>query len=206
MADDYEREFMEGDALYREKSVSRGGFAFLAGLATLIGSLSPILFLTLPEGARWAALMPLPSALITAACAVLFVTLRVAVTRSHVHVQYGLAGPKIAVERITAVRAERYSWREWGGWGVKMRGKGQWAYSSTAAGDGGVRIEHLGEDGAPCVTWVSAKDPAVLVEAIERARHGGSYREAQRVRVDVEADDELEAEAAKPSSKKRRAE
>lgn len=206
MADDYEREFMEGDALHREKSVSRGGFAFLAGLATLIGSLSPILFLTLPEGARWAALLPLPSALITAACAVLFVTLRVAVTKTHVHVQFGLAGPKIPVERITGVRADTYSWREWGGWGVKTRGKGQWAYSNPAAGPGGVRIEYLDEESEPAVAWVSAKDPAVLVEAIERARHGGSYREAPKVRVDVEADEVLEAEAAEPASKQRRAE
>ena len=203
MTDAYETKFMEGDSLFREKTVSRGGFAFLSSLSLALASLSPILYATLPPDAAWAALLPLPSALITGACAVLFVSLRVAVTRSHVQVQFGLAGPKIPVERITRTSIEAYSWTEWGGWGVKARGKGQWAYSTPAAGQRGVRIEHLDEHGTPCVTWVSAKDPERLAEAIDRARSGGGYRDAPKVRVELEAEQAEHVEQAAESERRR---
>jgi len=103
--DPYEARYMEGGAaLARAKKRIPGWFFALLAVAGLSGPIATIasrapLLPTLP--------LTLVSLLVMTVVATLFSHLRVVATSTHLHVQLGLFGPKIAYGQITAVERGR---------------------------------------------------------------------------------------------------
>jgi len=92
--------------------------------------------------------------------------LRVAVTDSHVHVQYGPIGPKIALSDIVAVDVVDYEAIRYGGWGIRRGLTGGTAYSLPGRGGKSVRITTTKGK----VVEVTSEQPAALRSAILDAR------------------------------------
>lgn len=194
MANDrYESEHMsaEGKVLYREKLVTKLMFWALgipAVLSTLLG-----LYLALGLGAGepwWSGAFAIGIGIMFAVFSLVFSVLRTVVTSKEVHIQYGLWGPRIPVEKITACTAIDYKWAKYGGWGIKRAVDGTWAYSV------------LGQNRAVAIEWVdggktekavvSAKDAEALVRQIQKAR----ALAAARIDVDDSVDETLAEEEA----------
>ena len=129
----------------------------------------------------------------------LFMTLRVAVTRSHVHVQLGFFGPKIPMNRVEQARACDGP-RLRTGWGIRLGLDGAVTYSVPAPINRCLEVVYRTDNGSrQRVVRVMTNDPESLVTAIETAR--SSARLPERVRVSVTdaalaADEEAHATAA----------
>lgn len=104
--------------------------------------------------------------------------LRTAVTNTHVHIQYGTFGPRIALAEIASVDVVDYEPLRYGGWGIRRGLKGGMAYSVPARGGKAVRI--TSRDGR--VVEVTSEQPAALRAAIELAR-GASTSALDAARV-----------------------
>jgi hypothetical protein len=105
--------------------------------------------------------------------------LRVSVTASHVHIQYGLFGPRIPIDAISDARVERYDPSRHGGWGIRRGADGSSAYSVPGGGECGVKISYV-KRGRERRVFASSDRPEELVAAIEKARAG-------RVRIATES-------------------
>jgi hypothetical protein len=92
--------------------------------------------------------------------------LRTAVTTTHVHIQYGTFGPRIALADITAVEVVDYDALRYGGWGIRRGLTGGMAYSVPGRGGKAVRVST--RDGR--IVDVTSEQPAALRAAIEQAR------------------------------------
>jgi hypothetical protein len=129
--------------------------------------------------------------LLCSALWLLFTHVRITVTMDHLHVQYGVLGPKIAIRDVVSIQAEQYDWKEFGGWGLKVSKRdGAQAYSVAGGADRGVRIEYRAEDGSIRKLFVSTEEPEEIVRAV---------RQVQRAASGVAEDQETEpaAEAAR---------
>lgn len=148
----------EGVVLHRERRRApwqlHALFAGIAGLYALLGLAQP-----------WA-LLALPPLLLLW---LVFAVLRVTVTEGHVHVQYGLFGPRIPVAAITSSELIRYDWKGYGGWGIRRPGERVWAYNMPGEGGQAVRIVWRDAEG-PRTTVIGSPDAARLAERIARAR------------------------------------
>jgi hypothetical protein len=121
-------------------------------------------------------------ALLTTFMAGFLMELRTAVTATHVHIQYGTAGPRIAMSEITAVDVVDYDAFRYGGWGIRRSFGGVSAYSVPGRGGKAVRITK--RDGR--VVVVTSEQPAALRAAIEQARGGAtSALDAARTNIGV---------------------
>jgi len=212
--DDYETRFMsEGGLVHQAKSKAPAWF-HLVMFSPVIVSLG-ILTMLVAGGAAppLLLLLALPSLAVTLPLWLLFAVLRATVTTTHVHIQYGLFGPKIPLASIASCEAVTYDWKKYGGWGIRRAADGSWAYNM--AGDQGraVRIEWRDEGGKEVTTLLSARDPEAFVRAVAQAK-GRAVPSATRVgapeRADVEAAEreleaeleaEREAEKEKPAAK-----
>lgn len=105
-------------------------------------------------------------AVMSTSAAALLAMLRVTVTTTHVHVQYGLFGPKLALAEIAAVDVVDYEAARWGGWGIRGSLKGGTAYSIPGRGGKSVRITTT----TGKVVEVTSEQPAALRSAILDAR------------------------------------
>lgn len=144
------------------------GFAALVQLVASVGtaSLAPAIF-ALP---------------VLALVALLLSHLRVVLTPEHLHVQYGLWGPRVAVADIVSMRVEPYAMLRFGGFGIRRSLDGVWAYSTPGGNNLALIIEARDGRGGVrklCVTLDRAHEFKQRIEALQAA---------SRVRVDAGAE------------------
>lgn len=161
--DAFERQYMSDGApvLYRERSKASPLLLAMYGVAAIgtIGNLVVGQFLAAGGVLAFLALLY-----------VITSVLRVTVTQKSVFIRLALWGPTIPLESIESVEAFRYTFWDYGGWGVRIRvGKGT---MYNVPGDGGhaVRIVWTDEHGQRRRTAVGTKHAAALAEQIEEAR------------------------------------
>ncbi len=212
--DEYERRYMgDGGIVYQCKTKAPAAFHWLVLLPPLFASL--VLGITALATAAPAALMlaALPTFLITIPIWLLFSVLRATVTATHLHIQYGLFGPKIPLSSISKIEAVRYDWKQYGGFGIRRGRDGSWAYNMMGDQGRAVRIGWRDEKGRETVTLLSTTDPDALVAAVEKARAGSTSPARARIgaadapksaatdadvaEAERELESELEAEAAR---------
>lgn len=178
----------DGGVLHERRRMPGWFFGLLGavGLVELVASIA--------TGNPLPALIALP-VIVTAT--LLLSHLRVMLTREHLHIQYGLWGPKVAVADIVSMRVEPYSMMRYGGFGIRRSLDGYWAYSTP--GGSGLALVIEARDGRGgtrklCVTLDKANEFKRRIEELQGV--GGA-----RVRVEGEAGEapgeahELEVEA-----------
>jgi hypothetical protein len=162
MTDEYARKYMGGDRIrfldkVRMPRWAQGAIAVatLAGVAGAVseGSIAPALAIVPVSLASWALLN----------------TIRVSVTDAFLHVQYGLWGPKVALDDLIAVEVIEYSAVRFGGWGIRFGLRGERAYSMPGSGGKAVQLRYRTSRGER-VAVISSAQPDALKAAIEEAR------------------------------------
>lgn len=193
--DDYEAAYMgtEGEVVHRDKRVSRlmAGLLAVPGLFSIL--IGVIIAVSNPDdlvpgilsGALGLLLMLL---------AVLFSSLRTAVSTREVHIQYGLWGPRVPIEAITECEVIEYDAMKFGGWGIKLSSDGTWAYSMPGA-DKALRIHWTTPKGKTKKAVVTAEDASALHGAVRRAQAEATRRRKRLAPGDIE-----DAELAAPDS------
>ena len=191
--DDYESKYMGGgEALAR----SRVGWPWW--FHAIMGTSSAFLIFSAIASATLVPLLSLP---ILAVVWLLFMFLRVTVTREHVHVQLGPFGPKIPIAKLVDAKAENYQPLKYGGWGIRLGRDGSWAYSMPGAGGRGVRLTYETEGGGRSDVFVSTTDPESILAGIAKARAGTGVRVAEETRVEETVAPVAEAEAEEEEKK-----
>jgi hypothetical protein len=199
--DEYEKRYMGGDAIvYQAKAKAPALFHFIVLAPTLFSALVLGFASMAPNAPAWLPVMILPAAIVTFPMWLLFSVLRATVTRSHVHIQYGLFGPKIPLEKIEACEAVSYDWKRYGGFGIRRGRDGSWAYNMMGDQGRAVKLRWKDESGKEVTTLVSASDPDAFVRSVAKAK-AGTRASKPKVRVDApsaeaiaEAERELDAE------------
>ena len=158
--DDYERRFMGADEVLFRERVRMAWWGHLLHLVAFAMALHAFFL----SGA-WLGLLVVPFAWLV------LMTLRVAVSRSDVHVQLGVFGPRIPLADIESVDALP------GGGVLGWRARMTFGpvYSVPSSARGLVRITYLKSGHRRSVRF-SSRDPARMVRAIESARAGGRAR------------------------------
>jgi hypothetical protein len=146
----------------------------------------------------------------SAVMSLLFSHLRMVVTERVVHVQLGVFGPKIPIERITKVSSGSYDWLRFGGWGIRYGRDGSICYSVPGGNGQCVEIEWTNEKGKAVHHVVTVDDAQQVVAAIERARSAAGALGATGVRVEGDAgasasDDQAEQGASQTAESRARA-
>jgi hypothetical protein len=206
--DGYEKAYMtgEGEVLHREKSVSPWYFhaIFLVpALFTLGASIIPAVMGT-PDGLVGLAISA-PIALFLIVLWLIFSVLRVTVSSTWLHVQYGLFGPKIPISSIRRAEAIDYDWKHYGGWGIRRSMKdGSWIYNMMGDGGRGARLTYVDESGVEKTVVVGCANADMLVHAVNRARAKSTPTLARaRVESPVEEAASLEDAAQEEEQAKR---
>jgi hypothetical protein len=162
--DAYESKYMagEGGALYFDKIAAPRSFhlLLLLPLLVVIGSV---------VASHAPFFVPLISAIPLLLVWMLFSVLRISVTRKAVHVQYGLFGPTIPVDAITACEAVDYDFQQYGGWGIRYGRDGSVAYNMMGDGGRAVRIAYT-KGGKSKTVLLASRDPERLAAAIQERR------------------------------------
>jgi hypothetical protein len=162
--DEYTRKYMQGStARYVDKVkmprwlsaalLGAGAIGAVAGVVSGGPLIAPIAVLATTVGV-WA----------------LFSTIRVVVTDDVVHVQFGLFGPRIPVDKIVSVEVVDYNPLKYGGWGLRFGLDGSRAFSLPGHGGKAVRVRYKGRLGTRTVD-VTSEHPEAVRAAIEEARH-----------------------------------
>lgn len=186
VADSYEAKYMGGaEALARSTMRMPWWFFALMGVASVVTLGSAV--------AAWTP-VPLLSFAMLGVVTLLFSHLRMTVTASHLHVQLGLFGPKIALASIENVVAEDYKALKYGGWGIRRSLDGTWAFSVPGGRGRCVRITYTADNGKRRTIVVSSDEAEAVASAIEKAR-AALRPERTGVRVN-ETDAEKPAEDA----------
>lgn len=217
--DPYEAEYMSGEpVLYRDKIQASRSFHVVIFFAFLIPLLN-FAFL-LYAGASTgepipgvAFIAPVFVTLFVPLLWILFSVLRVTVTAKTVHVQYGLFGPRIPLDKIERCEAVAYDWKKYGGWGIRRAVDGSKAYNIMGDAGRAAKIVWRDEKGKEQVTLVASPYPERLSRAINEARAVAAGGDKERARVGApararlrpmpdaqalaEAEAELEAELAR---------
>jgi hypothetical protein len=189
-SDDYQRKYMsEGGIVYQSKARAPLLFHILVLSPSLISLPIVAAVASEPGASAWTWLTLLPSLAITVIVWFLFTVLRATVTKRHVHIQYGLFGPKIPLERIERCEAVTYDWKKYGGFGIRRASDGSWAYNMMGDQGRAVKLVWRDEVGDEVTTLLSSPDPEGFVAAVARASAKPSG-----VRVDVDPDALAEAE------------
>jgi hypothetical protein len=132
----------------------------------------------------------------------LLMTLRVAVTRTHVHVQLGFFGPKIPIGNIESVQAGRGP-RLRTGWGIRLGIDGAVTYSVPAP----IRdyLEIVYRTGSrQRIARVMTDDPKSLVDAINTAREQRTEALSGKLRIDDSALEAMAGELAEVAPREAR--
>jgi hypothetical protein len=163
--DAYESEYMRGEGMvvYRDKTRSPWQLHAICGVSAAVLIATAI---AAPGG--WVGMVF--GVTIIAFVWLLFSVLRVTVSQGHVNVQLGLFGPKIPIFAIESVEAVEYDWKDFGGWGIRLNGKGEWMYNLPGDGGRAVRIVWRNRKGKRKVTYVASRANEQLAGAIVRAR------------------------------------
>lgn len=166
--DRYEAEYMaaEGGVLHERRRMP-GWFFGLMGVIGLVELVASV-----------ATANPLPALVafpIIVAVTLLLSHLRVVLTETHLHIQYGLWGPKVAVEDIVAMRVEPYSMMRYGGFGIRRSIDGYWAYS-TPGGSGQALILETRDGRKLCVTLDQAERFRAMILELQARRAGTGVR------------------------------
>lgn len=183
--DEYEAEYMPGggQVLHRSKIVARRMALLMTALGVLMGVLALVSFFNAPLVA--AVTLSLGS-LVMLFVGIGLSVMRTKVTSEELHVQYGLWGPRVPIDSITACNVVPYDWKEFGGWGIKRSRAGVWSYTPTLV-DRVVSVSWTDERGKNKRAVFAAEDPEAVAAAIRRARTLPKAVAAGKVRVDVEA-------------------
>jgi len=197
--DTYEAKYMGGaEALFRDRrGMPRWMHAlFLLPLLLQLAIGVTLLALGIPSGLVNLAFVPL-----LAFMWMLFLFLRITVTKEALHVQYGVFGPKVPLERIEAVEVGTYDWVAHGGFGIRRsRARGGTAYSTPGGNGKCVTVTYRDDKGKPCVVTVTCDDAEELAGLLRAkgaprvAEPGPRVAEARTV-TDAELFAEAEAEA-----------
>lgn len=194
--DEYTAQYMEGGrARIVTKQRMPGWFFAIMGVAALaiVGS-------GVATGSLFSMVGIIPLVLVT----LLLSHLRVVVTDDAVHVQYGLWGPKVAVEDVTRCEVQRYDPIRFGGWGLKRAFDGTMAYS-VPGGEGECIALEITEGTKVRKVVITTPNAAGVALAIEEAR---ARKLGSRVRVDATPDaasvEEAEAAVGKGEAGRRR--
>lgn len=159
--DDYARKYMGGDRVrFLDKvrippwlhALLLGTGALATLTVALAGAPEAMPFTIVPTLLTWGLLS----------------AIRVAVTDTHVHVQYGLFGPQIALDDVVAAVVEDYPWLRYGGWGIRRGLDGAWAFSVPGRGGKAVRIRYRA-GGKVKEVVVSSENATALAAAIHEA-------------------------------------
>lgn len=103
--------------------------------------------------------------------------LRVTVTRGHVHVQYGLIGPKIPISSIEQCQAEDYDFWKYGGYGIRYSlTDGSWAFNMLGDKGKAVRIHYRTPSGRLRKILLASRHPNALADAIQQARRAQGHQ------------------------------
>lgn len=172
--DQYAARYMRGRGrvLLRDAIVGRKLFALLGGVTLWCGAGAVASFLgALPKASLGASLFVTALAALFAFLTITMTVVRSVVSEGELHVQYGMWGPRIPIERIRESRVVPFDWTRYSGWGIRRSFDGSWAYVARGGGDV-VEVTWIDDAGAKQTVQFSAKDPRAVVEAIERARAG----------------------------------
>ena len=207
--DTFEKTYMtDGEVLFRHRAVAP---AKMFALLLLPGVVCLLLLLLAGMGGgrpppMGVTVLLIVAPLLSVLVALISAVLRVAVTREHVHVQYGLWGPTIPMRAIARCEAVTYDWRKFGGWGARRARDGTRAFNMMGDQGRAVAITYRDERGAEQKVLISASQPAELVEAIERARSLPEAPPAALTRVEgiPETETELETEPAQNAERRAR--
>ncbi len=218
--DDYEDKYMGGGAiLYQTKAKAPWSFHLLMLSPLLVSSIILGISSLAPNAPAWLPLMILPTLLVIAPLWLLFSVLRATVTTTHVHIQYGLFGPKIPLEKISVCEGVAYDWKKYGGFGIRRGADGSHAYNMMGDQGRAVKITWTDESGHPVTTLVSASDPDAFVAAVRKASGAGAkpklrvpgeraaakgLSEAEVLAAQAELDAEFSGDADEASKKKER--
>src|SRR5262249_32457496 len=145
-------------------------FHFLLLLPVIVSALILTVVALTTRAPPFLPLAILPSVLISVPIWLLFSVLRATVTTSHVHIQYGLLGPKIPLENIQSCEAVSYDWMQYGGFGVRKGLDGTWAYNMMGDQGRAVKLCWTNDRGKVVNTLVSASDPDAFVAAVAEAK------------------------------------
>jgi hypothetical protein len=152
--------------LHRSKRSSRLMAISMLALALLTGTLAVTTLLSPAPLA--VALAMIGSCAVFLGCGLLLSVIRVTVTSEDVAVQFGLWGPRVALEAIESCRVVAYDWKRFGGWGIKRAWDGTWAYTLSPSAP---VVELRWRDGDTTRAAVfNASDPEAVVAAIQRGR------------------------------------
>ena len=162
--DAYAREFMDKDGgalLHHARRPAPKFLQAMLGLPALLG----LAFLATPAWMTGLWMIPLGVVLWA-----LFSVLRVSVTEKHLHVQYGLFGPKIPIAAIESAQAVDYNAMKFGGWGIKRSLDGEWIYNMP--GDGGRALKVVWRDakGKQRTTYIGMPKPEPAEAAVAQAQ------------------------------------
>ena len=182
MADGYERDYMPGDGevLYRKKIKGPYWVSGLVGAIPAIGGGIASFFLAgFGKGmlALGAALGGVALGAVATACLFAFMAARIVVSRGELHVQIGMAGPKIRIDDIESFAVADSGYRA-RGLGARKNPDGSTIYNMLGEGEKAVRLQVRGRK-API--YFVCPEPHELVDALARAKEQG----AQRIPVDT---------------------
>jgi hypothetical protein len=176
--DEYVARYMEGGAaaIVSKKRMPRWWFA-LMGVPLVVLTIATIM-----AAAKVPAMIAVAivEAILLVLVALVFSHLRLVVTDRALHIQLGLWGPKIPIERVRSIRALPYDWKKYGGWGIRLGRDGSWCYSVPGGSGECVEIEWVDDRGAPRKHVVSTDDGAAIVAAVERVRAAAGAESATR--------------------------
>ena len=201
--DEYERKYMsEGGIVHQAKTRAPPLMQAIILSPAIIALLLSIVAAS--QSGATAGLAALPGLVIGLVVWLLFSVLRATVTKTHVHIQYGLFGPKIPLERIESCEAVSYDWKRYGGFGIRRGRDGSWAYNMMGDQGRAVRIAWRDEGGERVTTLLSARDPESFASAVLRARGATQKRIApEDAEAVAEAEAELEAELEAEAERRR---
>jgi hypothetical protein len=190
--DEYTQKFMDGGgAIASSRQRMPGWFFALMGVVLAVAATGAISAFV-ASGAVLALTPLFVTVPLLALVTLVFSHLRATVTTTQVIVQYGVFGPKIALDRIETVSIEKYDMFKYGGFGIKLARDGTMAYSVPGGSGDCVRIEYRDERGKRHKVVVTVEDATGFAQAIDRAR-GGAVRVAVGAATAEAAEIEVEA-------------
>lgn len=193
----YEAQYMSADGgILHERRRMPGWFFALMGVIAVV-----------ELGASAAAMSVFPALIalpVLAAVTLLLSHLRVVLTREHLHIQYGLWGPKVAVQDIVSMRVEPYSMMRYGGFGIRRSLDGFWAYSTPGGNGQCLVIEARDGKGGTRKLCVTLDRAAEFKQRIEEMQSSTRVRVAPMESARVEGEGH-EVSAVGDEAVKRRA-
>jgi hypothetical protein len=129
--DTYEEYFMAGGGrpIHREKMIKKYHWIYLIPMALCFVTSLWVFFRPDPDPAtKIMGLLPLAMSAFFALQWIMFAILRVHVSDSEIHIQYGMFGPRINLHSLESCKVVEYQHSNYGGWGIRGMLDGNMAY------------------------------------------------------------------------------